>query len=293
MPERHLRAYFFTLNAFGDAGDSSEEDYLWDLFTNPNRYQNGISTVQALNSQTNKSCELREIQRVGNVVKGCLALLRDERPPVRRIDRTEVPLPMNVGATLLEKNYFLYFKETRLLVWHFNLSANHVANMGLMLSTMGGMNRAVSYTHVVKNVFALDPDQTIEYVDLKIRAPRRKTERHEIEQLDPTDWGFNPFKVMSDTGARNLEIVMQNRTEDGLLPKMRRLASDLTGVSVTSKLKVKVDGAAEPIDMLAERFTYRVAMQCADSTPSGTELLQALQGAKDLYDAEQAQTNHP
>lgn len=288
MPEKNLRAYFYTLNAFGDAGSASEVDYLWDLFTNPARYQDGTSTVQALNTQTNKSCELREIQPVGNVVKGCLALLRDERPPVRRIDGKEVPLPMNAGDTLLEKNYFLYFKEAKLLVWHFNLSANHVANMALMLSTMGGMNRVVSYTHVLKNVFALEPGQVIEYVDLKIRVPRKKLERHEIEQLDPTDWGFNPFKVMSDTGARNLEIVMQNRTEDGLLPKMRRLASDLTGVSVTSKLKVKVDGATEPIDMLAERFTYRVAMQCADSTPSASELLQALQRAKDLYDAEQA-----
>lgn len=291
MPEKNLRAYFYTLNALGDAGGASEVDYLWDLFTNPGRYNNGTSTVQAVNTQTNKSCELREVQQVGNVVKGCLALLRDDCPPVRRVDGTEVPLPMNAGDALLEKNYFLYFKEAKLLVWQFNLAANHVANMGLMLSAMGGMNRVVSYVHVLKNLFALQQDQIIEYVDLAVRQPRTKLERHELEQLDPTDWGFNPFKVMTDTGSRRIEVVMQNRTETGLKPGARRLAGALTGTTLTRKLKVKVDGAVEPIDMLAERYTYKVSMQCVDSTPSSTEILQGLQQAKGLYDHEQAQAN--
>lgn len=291
MADKHLRAYFYALNAFGDAGAASEADYLWDLFSNPARYVNGTSTVQALNTQTNKSCELREMQVVGNVAMGCLALLREDRPPVRRSDGTEVPLPVAVGDALLEKNYFLYFREGQLLVWHFNLSANHVANMGLMLSTMGGMDRVVSYTHEFKNLFALQPDQVIEYVDVKIRAPRGKLEQQELAQLDPTDWSFNPFKVLSDTGSRQLAVVMQNRTDDGLKAGARRMLGDLTGLSLTRRLKVRVDGATEPIDMLAERYTYRVPMQCVDATPSATELLQALQQAKDLYDAEQAQQN--
>lgn len=288
MPEKHLRAYFFNLSAFGAEGDLGEVDYLWDLFTNPARYTNSVSNAQALNTQTNRSCELREVVTVGNVVKGCLALLREEKPSVRRNDGTEIPLPVNAGDTLLEKNYFLYFKQSKLLVWQFNLVANHIANMALMLSTLGGMNRVVSYTHCIKNAFALDPDQTIEYVDLRIRAPRNKQERNEVEQLDPTNWGINPFKTLADTGSRSLEIVMRNGSQQGLLPGIRRLADDLTGATLTRKLKVKVDGAAEPIDMLAERFTYRVSMQCADNTPSADELLQALQQAKDLYDDEQA-----
>lgn len=291
MSQKHLRAYFYTLTALGNADGTSEEDYLWDLFTNPNRYQNGTSIVQALNAQTNKSCELREVVQVGNVVKGCLALLREDRPPVRRMDGTEIPLPVSAGDTLLEKNYFLYFREARLLVWQFNLSANHVANMGLMLSTLGGMTRVVSYTHVLKNFFAIQADHVIEYVDLKVKEPRKKLERHELQQLDPTDWSFNPFKVLADTGSRQLEVVMQNRTADGLKQGAKKMLADLTGLTLTRKLKVKVDGAVEPIDMLAERYTYKVSMQCASSTPSATELLQALQQAKNLYDAEQAHSN--
>ena len=123
MSNKNLRGYFYTLNAYGGDGLTSEADYLWDLFTNTARYQHGTSTVQALNTQTNKLCELREVVQVGNVVKGCLALMRDDRPPVRRSDGTEVPLPVNVGDTLLEKNYFLYFREVKLLVWQFNLTA--------------------------------------------------------------------------------------------------------------------------------------------------------------------------
>lgn len=288
MPQKHLRAHFFTLSAFGGDGNVSEVDYLWGLFTNPDLYVNCVSRVQATSNHTNRSCELREVQQVGNVVRGCLALLRDDRPSVRRVDGTEIPLPLDADDALLEKNYFLYYRDAKLLVWQFNLAANHVASMGLMLSTLGGMNRVVSYTHCIKDAFALDPNLTIEYVDVKIAAPKTKAERAEVAQLDPTDWGLNPFKTMTDTGSSSLEIVMRNGSLVGLVPAVRRFATDLTGVSLTRKLKVKVDGAAEPVDMLAQRFTYRVSMQCADNTPSADELLQALQQAKDLYDDEQA-----
>ncbi|AOG22135.1 hypothetical protein [Acidovorax sp. RAC01] len=290
MPEKNLRVFFYSLNALGD-DEVTEVDYLWSLFTKPDLYHGGVSRVEAVSPSTGKSCELREVSVVGGVVKGCLALLREDLPTLRRQDGNEAPLPIANGDRLIEKNYFLYFREARLLLWQFNLAANHVANMALMLSTLGGMARAVSYSHVIKTLFALEQDQVIEYVDLKIGAPRKKVHRLEVAQLDPTNWGLNPFKVLADTGSRQLEIMMQNRTEDGLTGAVRNLVRDLTGLSVTRKLKVKVDGATEPIDMLAERFTFKITMQCLGVTATAAEIFQALQQAKDLYDAEQTPPN--
>lgn len=290
MADKNLRVFFYSLNALGD-DEVSEVDYLWSLFTNTDLYRGGVSRVEAVSPSTGKSCELRDVSVVGNVVKGCLALLREDVPTLRRQDGNEAPLPIANGDRLIEKNYFLYFRESRLLLWQFNLAANHVANMALMLTTLGGMTRAVSYSHVIKSLFALEQDQVIEYVDLKIGAPRKKAQRLEVEQLDPTNWGLNPFKVLADTGSRQLEIMMQNRTEDGLTGAVRNLVRDLTGLSVTRKLKVKVDGATEPIDMLAERFTYKIPMQCLGVTATAAEIFQALQQAKDLYNAEQTSPN--
>lgn len=290
MTKKNLRVFFYHLSAIGGDG-LNEVDYLWNLFTNINLYRDGISCVEAVSPNTGKSCELRDVSTVGNVVKGCLALLREDLPTLRRQDGNEAPLPIANGDRLIEKNHFLYFRESRLLLWQFNLAANHVANMALMLTTLGGMTRAVSYSHVIKNLFSLEQYQVIEYVDLRIGAPRKKSQRLEVEQLDPTDWGLDPFKVLSDTGSRQLEIMMQNKTEDGLTGTVRNLVRDLTGLSVTRKLKVKVDGATEPIDMLAERFTYKIPMQCLGSTATAVEIHQALQQAKDLFDAEQTAPN--
>jgi hypothetical protein len=290
MVEKNLRVFFYSLNTLGD-DEVSEKDYLWSLFTNTALYREGVSHVEAVSPTTRKSCELREVSVVGNVVKGCLALLREDVPTLRTQDGSEAPLPIANGDRLIEKNYFLYFRESRLLLWQFNLAANHVANMAVMLTALGGAARAVSYSHVIKTIFALDQDQVIEYVDLKIGAPRKKGQRLEVEELDPTNWGLNPFKVLAETGSRQLEIMMQNRTEDGLAGTVRNLVRDLTGLSVTRKLKVKVDGATEPIDMLAERFTYKIPMQCQGATATAVEVLQALQQAKDLYDAEQTPSN--
>jgi hypothetical protein len=290
MAEKNVRVFFYYLNALGD-DEVNEVDYLWGLFTNAALYRSGVSCVEAVSPSTGKSCELRDVSVVGSVVKGCLALLREDVPTLRTQDGNEAPLPIAHGDRIIEKNYFLYFREARLLVWQFNLTANHVANMPLMLSTLGGMSRAVSYSHVIKNCFALELDQVIEYVDLKIGAPRRKVEREELTLMDPTDWSFNPFKMLSDTGSRELEVLMRNRSADGLRGNVRRLVHDLTGSSMTRKLKVKVDGAAEPIDMLAERFTFKITMQCLGVTPTAAETFQALQQAKDLYDAEQTPPN--
>lgn len=290
MANKNLRVFFYSLNALG--GDEvTEVDYLWSLFTSPHLYRGGVSHVEAVSPNTGKSCELRDVSVVGHVVKGCLALLREDVPTLRRQDGNEAPLPIANGDRLIEKNYFLYFRESRLLLWQFNLAANHVANMAVMLTTLGGTTKAVSYSHVIKTHFALEQDQVIEYVDLKIGAPRKKGQRLEVEQLDPTNWGLNPFKVLADTGSRQLEILMQNRTEDGLTGAVRNLVRDLTGLSVTRKLKVKVDGATEPIDMLAERFTYKISMQCLGVTATAAEIFLALQQAKDLYDAEQTPPN--
>lgn len=290
MAEKNLRVFFYFLNALGD-DETTEVEYLWSLFTKTDLYRGGVSSIEAVIPSTGKTCELREVSVVGNVVKGCLALLREDLPTLRLQDGNEAPLPVANGDRLIEKNYFLYFREARLLLWQFNLAANHAANMAVMLTTLGGMTRAVSYSHVIKSLFALEQDQVIEYVDLKIGAPRKKGQRLEVEQLDPTNWGLNPFKVLADTGSRQLEIMMQNRTEDGLTGTVRNLVRDLTGLSVTRKLKVKVDGATEPIDMLAERYTYKIPMQCLGVTATAAEVFQALQQAKDLYDAEQTPPN--
>lgn len=287
MPERPIRTYFYKLTALGGDGTVTESDYLWSLFTNTALYVNGISTVQALNGQTGKRCELRDVSVIGNVAKGCLALLRDDAPSLRLTNGNESPLQLAAGERLIEKNYFLYFRELQTVVWHFNLAANHIANLGLMLTTLGASSRVVTYSHVVKSAFSLDQDQVIEYVDLKISYPKNSKERNEVEQLNPTDWGIDPFKILSDSGSRQLSVILQNRTDEGLKGSLRRMVDDLTDLSMTRRLKVRVDGADEPVDMLTERYTYKIPVQFNGHSPGADEIFQALQQAKDKFDAEQ------
>ena len=289
MPEKSLRAFFYQLSAPAhpaQANAESDADYLWGLFTDGGLYDAGNSKAQATNNATSKKCELREVTVVGSVAMGCLALLRDSAPGIRRANGAEDPTPLAAGEHALEKNYFLYFKDTCLLVWQFNLTANHVSNMGLILSNMRTAPRSVIYSHLAKTIFALQAGQVIEYVDLKVATPKRKSEKDEVAQLDPTNWGLNPFKILSDTRARQASVVLQNRTEEGLSGSLRRLVDDLTSASVTRRLKVKVDGMADAVDMLAERYTYKVPMQFTGNAPSADDILSALQTAKDLYDGE-------
>ena len=107
MADKNLRVFFYSLNAMGD-DKVSEVDYLWNLFTQPCLYRSGVSCVEAVSPSTGKCCELREVTVVGNVVKGCLALLREDVPTLRLQDGNEAPLPIANGDRLIEKNYFFH-----------------------------------------------------------------------------------------------------------------------------------------------------------------------------------------
>jgi len=287
VAQKNIRVYFYELNVLDVAHGFDPSAYIWGIFTNPANFTNGVSVLQATSPTTAKPCEFRNVNVVGNVVKGTLALLRDDAPNVRQLDGNETTIPLQQGETLLEKNYFLYFKDTRLLVWHFNLAANHVGNLTLLLTALGANAKIVSYEYKVKDVFAMTPDTDIEYVELKLSTPNKKYEKEEVANLDPTDWGIDPFKIMSNSGARQLSITLTNRREEGLLGGISRMARDLAGVEVTKTLRVKVDGATEPIDLLSERFTYKETVEFVGHYPDPVRVFEALQAAKDKYDGDQ------
>ncbi len=287
MPQKNVNVYFYELSVADQDEEFDQGQFIAAAFSNQALYMDGVSVMQGTSPSTGHHFELREIQHEGqDIVKGCLAMLRIDAPNVRKATGKEALIPLEEGETLLEKNYFLYFKSKRLLVWQFNLAANHVSNLTLMISNLTGGQKIVGYQYLIKDLFAMQPDTEIEYCELRISQPRKKSEKHEVANLDPTEWGINPFEIMASSGARQLAITLTNRTEDGLLGSVAKMARDLVGVNVTKTLRVKVDGAKEPIDLLAERFTYKEVVDFVGHYPDPNKIILALKEAKKKFDAE-------
>lgn len=292
MSSKEIRVYFYNLHVLNLPEDEREDEYLWSLFLDQNKYINKRSKVIGKNSNTGKSFELRDIQIVGNVVQGCLAMLRDDPPHLRDSSGEEAQLPMKPGETLLEKNHFLYFKKSKLLIWQFNLQANHVNNFSIIMTALTGQNQTVSHSMVIKDDFCLNDSVELEYVDFAVSAPRKKSQHAEILELNPNDWSLNPFQIMAKNDAQKCAIKLTNRRNEGLTKRLYKMVRGLTDSSLTRKLQIKVDGAKEPIDLLVSRYTYKERVEYDGHYPAPAKIFEALLSAKSKFDAEQAQPNH-
>src|SRR5690606_19410508 len=130
------------------------EDFIFDLFrSEADRIATGAGSTLAPTASGYK-CELRDLTVHPGVVKGCVGLLRPDAPSIREVQGTERPVNANPGEHFLEKNYFLYFKAERVVAWQFNLAANHINNLGVLLTAISAQQHAVSCHVLLDDAFA-------------------------------------------------------------------------------------------------------------------------------------------
>jgi hypothetical protein len=277
MSNKHYTVHFYQIDAFGVA---DPDVVIRSLFSGEIQRVSQSNLPTVAKSAAGYDFELRELVEHLGVITGCLALLRSDAPHLRDHQGTERPVQTNPGDLFLEKNYFIYYAQTRVLAWQFNLAANHINNLGLMLTALTGNATTVVCTSIIDTAFAYDPNSEIEYVDFRVRAPRNQRERAAVQNLRPDDWGTNPFETMAQTNASTMQVVLRTRRQS-LDGRVRRMINALLGSEQTRRLRVKVSDAEEPIDLLAKRIKRRIAVQMNGLYPVPQSVLQELQAAKD------------
>ncbi len=271
-----------------DAPEShSVAEEIASFLFNPANYAGSVSNVSCSNGNGH-DFELRDVQidTSGQYVRGTLARIREDRPPVRDANKAVRPLNLAPGSNLLESNYFYYRRRDRLLLWHFNLRANFSSNFAQMLTRMTGNQLTYCATQVVKHS-VLDDVTSIDVVDFSVSAPRNRFTRESLEEVNPSSWGwFNPFKTMTDTGASTMSARISTRRSDGLNQGVvRQLIQGLQSTVNTKRLRVELTNVDEPIDLLADRFKYKTEVQLdLYRNPHATSIWRACDEAIQLFD---------
>lgn len=268
---------------------AKKEDAIWELLFNESNSSSTGKIPTIGRSASGYAFELRELFAHSGVITGCLALLDSEAPHIRDVAGIERKIAVKPGDQFLQKNYFIYYKKQRLLVWQFNLAANHVNNFGIMLSALTANQHTIVCNVLLDDAFGFDPRTAkIQYVDLRVREPSTNAQRLQVEQLDPNSWGVNPFAVMSKSQSSSFSLVLQTRRAS--TPKLAGWVGDMVeklwGSSQTRKLRVKVADLEEPIDLLAKRIKARISVKMDGLYPNPKSVLEQLQEAKDLCNDE-------
>lgn len=220
--------------------------------------------------------ELRDFVDInnGNVFKGVLAILRDDAPNIRQAQGSESTLKLDDGDSIIEKNYFLYFKEKQLLVWQVNGRASHVSRLGNYLGTSAGFsisfNDILSYDSITK----LDSGK-VRQLEFTIARPRNKN------LFEADDWTESAIGVMSDAGATVMTSKLSIRGQGkGLSENLKNSIRHLLGLDEIRKLKVKLSDEVEPIDLLGDRISETAIVEMNGLYPISDKMYSELDKAK-------------
>ena len=253
---RNVTFHAFDIITLGETSHDQSAQAIWSTLTNPSLYDgNGICSLTTTHSSSGFQVEIRDFQVSGDFAMGCVARCREDSPPIRKQDRSEVLRPLQNGDTLLEKNYFLYSKNDRILIWQFNLSGNGYTTFANLLNTLAGGSKTFICAPMV-NGKDMDFDTVdIEYVDFAISMPKAKTDQTALINDDPTNWGgFNPFRVMNDLDTQRFSAKFTAKKTKSFGERAIKFFSNISTQPTLRKLKVKIEDCDEPIDVLASRF---------------------------------------
>lgn len=249
---------------------------IYDVLTEIIEAQEG-GTAPPQIGEGSRAHELRELGASANkaVIRGVLALVRDDAPHIREADGGERPIHLEDQEGILEKNYFLYYRHQNLLVWQINGRASHISRFESYLSSYSGSTAKF-----------LDVLQEGAYERLKnglVKSLRfRIAKRRNANAIDPHAWESDVFDLMSGVDGTIIEVkVSTRRRGKGLANTVTDAIHRMMNRDDVSSLQVKMDGQSEPIDLFADRISDRIEVEMAGHYPIPTDIIVKLAEAKD------------
>lgn len=219
--------------------------------------------------------QVRNIQRVGNVIRGIFGRLRDDAPNVIDNNGTESQLPLQPTDRLVEKCHFMYFINTDILVWQISRdvgSANKFADyFSYLISTLRGDTTIFSIQPIVdQNAIQRALNGDVKSIEFKVARPRTPVRNQPV-------WNQQAFDIMNSVGGASIKMTISaNR---GILRGAQNYIRQLANNNAVSILKVKIDGENEPIDLFADRVDERFTVNLNGHYPLATDVFNALDAA--------------
>ncbi|QBH95755.1 hypothetical protein EKN56_04675 [Limnobaculum zhutongyuii] len=215
--------------------------------------------------------------------------LRDRNRPLsfvgefRKFRTTDVPEIGEVGSPaedieldenegIIEKNFFVYYRNHRLLGWHNNSHAGGAKHLATFLSNLLGIKvklNPVLKTDAIRRL--MNGNTTVKKISVSIPRPTNP------ELYPDDDFGRQTIDMMDHMSADSLrlELGINSRRGDSAGALADRIKQALRAFAssgaTTAKAQVIEDGIEYPIDLIADRIiSFQSVETNARFPPSGT-----------------------
>jgi len=235
----------------------------------------------------NISYEIRGLLRFndGATFRGVFARFRsDDLPHVGTPGGGEHELDIEPDDGLLEKNYFLYFRQHQLLVYQENGNGSAVGRLGEYFTRFFGT------TTVFQPV--LQPDATrrllrqdVEPMSLELSFARPTN----TDWFPADDFSRELLALMNSARAPSVRLLLKGGGRgSNRQPLSRRIKRSIVGLMGHADVKVArlvVDDneGRHPIDLIADRLTHHIDVQMAGRYPVERSVFSGLMEAKDEH----------
>jgi len=220
---------------------------------------------------SNEKFQMRDLERVGRVWKGCFAKLRDDAPHVVAANEEERELELDDGERIIEKCLFLYRESSNIIVWQVNRNA-------------GGLSRAQEYlAHV------LDA-----YVSLPLVMNESELERilaGHVYQLDfayarpaslaaqPAQWNQGAFDMMNSIDAAHAKFTLRASRGGWLAEAAKQMVRQLIPTQGVEKLRVKMTDESDPIELFMAPLKDAIRVELLGRYPAPNRVYEELEAA--------------
>ncbi|HEJ9506586.1 TPA: hypothetical protein SMN05_000272 [Proteus mirabilis] len=196
----------------------------------------------------------------GVSISGYLVRFRLDKPAVgSKSSLDEEYLELDGDKEFIEKNHFVLFKEksSELMCFQCCREGAVISVLGRYLTFLNNESETISFDDILtrESLDIIFNKGLIKSVEFSIMRPLGKKYKP-----NPNDtWTQESFEILNGVGGNKFTAkIAITAKELGLLDKTKNKIKNLIKSEYTKKLKVKVSGEAEPIDLLAERISGKI-----------------------------------
>lgn len=254
-----VRFYKARYGADGKAGN------LFDLFTTLSKKRKPLNVMQAGDT----AYQMRGITKSvdGKSFSAYLVRFRIDKPAVgSKLTLAEEYLELAKGKEFIEKNHFIIFKEqsdVEILGYQCSREGGVISALAHYLTFIIDLKETITFDDILtkESLDAVFKKGLIRNVEFSVAKPTNKEYK-----LKPEDtWTQESFEMLKEVGASTFTAKIGVKSRNGgLLKKAQTKIRQLMKSEYTKRLKVKVSGIDEPIDLFAERIHDRIEVPVSD-----------------------------
>lgn len=194
----------------------------------------------------------------------------------------EEDLDLKPGYGLVEKNYFLFYRDDNLLIYQRNHSGSHYSKLAQYLSKVLG--RTVS----LDPILTADSYQRLLADDVVPTKVEFSVAASPNAELYPEVWTKDMMSLITGLGGARarLSIRADTRRGDTLMDKAKDAAVALARSGLARIARVEIEDSDHPIDLIADRIKEKVEVEVEGRYPDPESIYNALMLAKDRRQAD-------